>query len=60
MTVDDKSFQHFAASNQAKARDWVNQVKEVTGECYFKTYSIFYLLASFIKSDISGFYMFSS
>jgi len=31
MTVDDKSFQHFAASNQAKARDWVNQVKEVTG-----------------------------
>lgn len=32
MTVDDKSFQHFALNNQIKARDWVNQVKEVTGK----------------------------
>ena len=31
MTVDDKSFKHFALNNQIKARDWVNQVKEVTG-----------------------------
>ena len=31
MTVDDKSFQNFAQNNPTKARDWLNQVKEVTG-----------------------------
>ena len=42
MTVDDKSYQHFAASNPTKARDWVNQVKEVTGKYHFLSSSDFY------------------